>query len=286
MLLLNLSGAKFGPIAFSYLRDVLMRLLTTSGYGLVSILVAFGVTGLLESWKQSRGRLLGLYLGAACFFAAVGSAAAGAAVNHYIEAGFALAVLVPAGAASMRNGWKTQPALRVFAAATIVVLLAPALDIQRWNVMHSTREDFRRVLPVMDQKRVFTDIPYLAARTQPAQALDLVSLTYTERKPGRTAWSSAALVSEFQHRNYDLVILYERAEEPYDPRALYPRYPRLDGNVRAAIRQNYGFCFELDGSFIYGRLSGSPEAAHGCPTPIPGSTGSNPAPQGAGLSPL
>jgi hypothetical protein len=287
MLLLNLSGAKFGPIAFTYMRDVLLRLLTTSGYGVVSILVALGLTGLATSWNQAGGRnmLLGLYLGTACFFAAAGSAAAGAAVNHYIETGFALAVLVPSGVAAMRNGWKAQPALGVFAAATVVVLLAPALDLQRWNAMHFQREDFRRVLPVMDQKLVFTDIPYLAARTRSAQALDLVSLTYTERKPGRAAWSSASLVSEFQNRNYELVILNERADEPYDPAALYPRYPRLDGNVLAAIRQNYGLCFELDGSFIYGRLSGAgPNAGNSCPAPI---AGSKAAPAGAaGLSPM
>jgi hypothetical protein len=288
MLLLNLSGAKFGPVAFTYVRDVLLRLLVTPGYGFVTVLAAFGLTGLVEAWKQpeGRGRLLGLYLAAACFFALAGSAAAGAAVNHYIEAAFALAALVPPGVASMRKSWKGQTALSVFPAVLVIVLLVPSLDLERWNVMHARREDLRRVVPVMDKKLVFTDIPYLAARSHPAQAPDLVSLTYTERKPGRSAWSSASLVNEIGKRNYDLVILYERADAPYDPAALYPRYPRLDVNVRAAIRQNYGLCFELDGSFIYGRLSGT-DAVNSCPAPIASSTGGNAAPAGTtGLPPM
>jgi hypothetical protein len=278
MLLLNLSGAKFGPIASTYVRDVLMRLLTTSGYGLVTVLVAFGGVGLRQSWgeSQGRGRLLGMYLGAACFFAVVGSAAAGAAVNHYIETAFALAVLAPAGLAAMRHNWNGSPALSVFAALILIVLLAPAIDLARWNAMHPEREDFRQVLPLMAGKSVFTDIPYLAARTRPAQFPDLVSLTYTERKPGLAAWSPAAAVSDLRSRAYDLAILYERADSPYDAAARYPRYPHIDGAIRAAIQQNYELCFELDKTYIYGRFAGAGSTAgNGCPAPIAHFTGAS-----------
>jgi hypothetical protein len=281
MVLLNLSSAKFGPLAFTYARDVIFRLLSTPGYTFVTGLAVFGVIGLLESWKQPdhRGRLLGMYLAAAGFFAILGSAAAGAAVNHYLETAFALAVLVPPGVAAMRKTWKNGSALSALPAVFAVVLLAPSLDLQRWNLMHPETEDLRRVARLMENKAVFTDIPYLAARNQSAQFTDPVSLTYTERKPGPTAWSSTSLAGSLKNRTYDLVILYERADEPYNPAALYPRYPRLDGSIRLAVQQNYQLCFELDKAYIYGRLTGAGSSVgNGCPAPIASFTGSSAAP--------
>ena len=58
---------------------------------------------------EGRGRLLGMYLGGRLFFAFVGSAAAGAAVNHYIETAFALGGAGPSGVAAMRHDWNGQP---------------------------------------------------------------------------------------------------------------------------------------------------------------------------------
>jgi hypothetical protein len=108
------------------------------------------------------------------------------------------------------------------------------------------------------------------------QFTDPVSLTYTERKPGRTAWSPTPLAGSLKNRTYDLVILYERADEPYNPAVLYPRYPRLDGSIRAAIQQNYALCFELDKTYIYGRLTGAgSNVGNGCPAPIPNFTRSS-----------
>ena len=113
--------------------------------------------------------------------------------------------------------------------------------------------------------RVFTDIPYLAAKVRTPEFLDLVSLTFTERKPGWAAWSSASLVKTLQDKKYELVILHEPADAPYTPGALYPRYSRLDSNVRTAVSQNYGLCFELDSSYVYGRLSAARSLSGTCP---------------------
>src|SRR5207248_5804281 len=84
--------------------------------------------------------------------------------------------------------------------------LLPSLDAQRWNLMHNKPEDLRRVAGIMENRRVFSDIPYLAARMPAPQSLHLASLMNTERTGGWAAWSSAQLAQGLKARQYDLVI--------------------------------------------------------------------------------
>lgn len=265
---LNLSGAKFGPFAFTYIREVLSKLLEAPGQGFVVALLALGGFGLLESWKQrdQRNGLLTIYVVVSLGFAILGSAAAGAGVNHYLEPALALAVLIPAGMAGLRESWSTESALAPFTVLIVTLLLLPSLDAQRSDLKHNLPEDLRRVLPLMENKRVFTDIPYLAARTSTPQLPDLASLINTERKGGWTGWSSAKIVEDFREKKYDLVILVKPVFEwPYDPAAHYPRAPRMDAAMQRAIAQNYNFCFELDASYVYSPIPAGSASNHQCP---------------------
>jgi hypothetical protein len=258
LLLLNLSGAKFGQFALTFVRDVLNRLLVTPGHGFAVALFAFGAFAVLENWnhKDPRIRLFNIYLVVSFCLAVVGSAAAGAAVNYYLEPALAMAMLLPAGLARLEGTWRSDSPLASLAVVMVLALLLPSLDAQRWNWMHDKPEELRRVAALMENRHVFTDIPYLAARMSTPQSLDLASLLNTERTGGWAAWSSAKLAQGLKAKEYDLVILVAPVGEwPYNRAALYPRWPRLDSALQAAIGQNYGFCFELDASYVYAPLS-------------------------------
>jgi hypothetical protein len=252
MLLLNLSGAKFGPIAITYIRDALFRLLVTSGHGFALLLFALGIFGLMVSWKDGddREQLAGIYLVVSFAMATFGAAAAGAAVNHYLEPAFAMAVLAPAGLLRLRDSWVDAPVTR-FAVVALAVLLLPSLDFERSNLMHDRPNDLRGLYALANDRATFTDIPYLAARMRSPEFLDLVSLTYSERTHSSAAWSSQPLKNALRDRKYEVLILHQPADISYDPGARYPRYPRLDGEVLRAINENYGYCFDFDGSYIY-----------------------------------
>ena len=118
----------------------------------------------------------------------------------------------------------------------VLVLLLPSLDEQRSNMTHLKSDDLRRVAALMDRRQVFTDIPYLAARTHAPQSIDLASLVNTERRGGWAGWSSKGLTRNLEEKKYDLVILVKPVDEwPYNPAALYPRWPRLDSAIQSAI---------------------------------------------------
>lgn len=269
LLLLNLSGAKFGPIALTYGRDTLFRILLGPGYGFALILFSLSLFCLLDPWKRNDPptRLISVYLMVALGFAVFGSAAAGAAVNHYLEPVLIMAVLAPSGVARIGEAWKENTSLGVFALAMMLMVLLPSADEQWRQLMRSKPEDLTKVAKLLNGRYVFTDIPYLAARTSLPQLLDLVSLTYSERTKSSSRWSSDLLVQTLQDKAYEVVILQESPEAPYDPIARYPRYPRLDSDTRVAIVKNYSLCYQLDGSYVYGRiLSNSPSPGNSCPS--------------------
>jgi hypothetical protein len=261
LLFLNLGGSKFGSLAFTYVRDVILRLLTSPESGFVIVLFALGAFAAIEARNYSDKRvvLVSIYLIASLFFAVLGSAAAGAAGNHFLEPVLAMAVLVPSGLFKLRETWDKNSAFPAFALSLVVVLMLPSLDMQRWNAMHRKPENMRDIVPLAENKRVFTDIPYLAARTSNPQLLDPASLTYAERTAG--AWSSSELAKQLEQRQYDVVITAEPLGEPLDPAARYPRYPHLGMRVRRAISQNYQPCFEVSEVFVYFPLSSGAQSA-------------------------
>jgi hypothetical protein len=259
VLLLNLSGAKFGLFASTYIRDVLAKLLTKDGHGHAVALFAWGAFSFFQSLhsRDARLRLIRIYLVVSGALAFIGSAAAGGGVNHYLEPAFAMALLVPAGMARLEAAWDTNSACPAFAATMMIALLAPSLDVQRSNAIHRSPEDLRAFATLVKGRRVFTDDPYLAARTPAPQAVDLSSLTNTEKRGGWAAWSSEAIEADLNARRYELVILRTPMRAPYvpyNPDHRYPRTHRLDGALQNAVLQNYHLCFESDESDEYGRL--------------------------------
>lgn len=257
LLFLNLSGAKFGHFALTYVRDVLGRLLNTPGHGFAVALFALGAFGLLEALKREdrRFRLLSIYLLMSVGLALLGSAAEGAGVNRYLEPAFAMAVLVPTGMARLQDAWKNESPFSSFAMVMMLFLLLPSLDVQRWNAMHNRPENVKSMLALVQSYQVFTDIPYLASRASTPQLVDLASLVNAERTNGRFAWSSAKLVNDLREREYEVVILSEPVDSAYIAGELYPRYPHLDPAIRTAIQQNYQLCSQRGSSYIYGRLA-------------------------------
>jgi len=255
LLLLNISGAKFGEFALTYVRDVIGRLLAAQGHGFVIALFAFGIFGCIEAWRlqDNRCRLICIYLVVSLGLAIIGSAARGAAVNHYLEPSLALALLIPSGMARLRTVWAPSSPVASFSVVMVLVLLLPALDAQRWNVMHNRPDDLRQVVPLVENKSVLTDIPYLAARSTSLELLDPASLTNMERTG---AWSSTGITHALRDKKYDLVILSQAVDASAAlVTATYPRYPHLDSIVQAAIAENYSLCFQTGAVYVYGPLS-------------------------------
>ena len=275
--LLNLSGATFGTFAVSYIRDVIGRVLSTPGNGFAVVLFAFGLFGFVQSWKEEdqRVRLISLYLIISLGMAVWGSAARGAAVNHYMEPALAMAMLVPLGMVQLQRVWTKDSPLAVFAMVLVLVFLLPSVDMQRSYFSHNKPDNLQALTRLVENRPVFTDVPYLAARTSNLELLEPASLLNTEMARGRTSWSSSAIADALDHKKYELVVLGFPADAPYDPAALYPRYVHLDSAVRSAIVGNYRLCFQVDTSdvdgrvetrYVYGPVSTELTNSSGCPT--------------------
>ncbi len=254
LLLLNLSGATFGQFALTYVRDIAGRLVLPPGHGFVIALFAFGLLGFLETWKDGDAslRLLGVYLVVSCGLVVVGSAARGAAVNHYLEPALAMAVLVPTGVARLRGSWQNGSAQALFAIVIVAVLLLPSVDMQRSYFVHNKPENLQSLARLVEKRRVFTDVPYLAARTSTLELMEPASLMNTERAAARVAWSSAIVERNLQEKKYELVVLGFPLDSPYNPDERYPRYGHLDSKVRTAIANNYRLCAQLETSDVEG----------------------------------
>ena len=268
-LFLNLSGGKFGQFSVSYARDVLARLLEPQGQAFAIAIFGFGAFGLFESWRQGdvRSRLVAVYAFVSLGLAVLSSAAAGSAPNHFLEAALAFAVLIPTGLASLENSWSNGSPSSIFAMILVFVFLVPSLDVQRSNLVHNRPDDLRPLVPLVVSRRVFTDIPYVAARAASPESLDLASLLNSERSGAGRGWSSAGVVRDLSEKKYSLVILSQPIEEAYIPAGLYPRYPRLNAAMQTAIRESYGLCMRYVNAYIYGPISHEPDSP-ACPLRI------------------
>lgn len=273
-LALNLSGAKFGPFALTYAREILSRLFELEGSGFALALFALGVLGLLAMLReQDRQRqLLTIYLFVSLGLAFIGSAAAGGGVNHYLEPALAMALLVPIGLAHLEPAWSKDSPYTIVVVVLVLALLLPALDIQRSKVSHRRPEDLRPLLKLVQAEHTFTDDGYLAARSN-AFALDLSSLMNTQRSGGWAAWSSAGLTKRLQEKQYQILVLRTVVDMPLDPSSRYPRTWRIDSRMRQAITENYGLCYKIQTSedygpfFVYAPLSnGKSHYPEGCST--------------------
>ena len=268
LLFLNLSGGKFGQLAFTYVRDVLARLLEPQGQGFAIAVFAFGSLGLLEALRnrETRSLLLSIYAVVAIGLAVLGSAAAGAAPNHYLEACLALATLIPLGLASLQCSWNDGSATAVMATVLVALILLPSLDAQRAIATHNRPDDLRPLISLLASQRIFSDIPFVAARASTPENVDLASLLNSERSSGRRGWSSAEVVDALSAKRYSLVILSQPIEEAYIPAGLYPRYPRLDAAMKAAIQRSYALCSRSSVAYVYGPIVPGSDSPN-CPQP-------------------
>lgn len=255
LLALNLSGASFGQFALSYARDIAERLLMQPGHGFAVLLFTLGLLGFIETFRRTdqRFRLIAIYFLVSFVLALIGSSARGAAVNHYFEPALACAALLPIGMSSLQESWNARSAMAPFAILFVCVLLLPTLDMQRSYFEQNKPENLSLLVSIIQGKEIFTDVSYLAARSRNLELLEPASLMNSERAKKGNAWSSADIVRDLEDQKYKLIILSSPADVPYDPSALYPRYPHLDSAVRNAIRSHYGLCFQIEGSEIFGQ---------------------------------
>jgi hypothetical protein len=252
MLLTNLSGAKFGAMSVSYIRDIVANMVNAPGSGCGVLLWVFGSVTLLDLRSIDRGRLLSwLYATAAISFAVIGAAAAGAAANHFLEPSLAMAVLAPWFFRRGEEEWPQGSVVGLFSLVVAVSLLAPSLDVQRANVSHREAEDMRKVASVTSRRHMFSDIPYLAARASVPGLIDLASLVNTERRTSPWSWSSESLVEDLKRKRYEVVALSTPIEQTILPDGLYPRAPRMDTKMQHAIAENYELCGEIDKVYLY-----------------------------------
>lgn len=255
---LNLAGANFGEFSFQYSHEIFVDVAMTTGHGVVLFLLAAALLGLLDCWEEpdDRARFLGLYFVTSMGLAFLGSGFANAGANHYLEAAWVWALLAPGGLARLRRAWEKDSPLPAFVFVLALVLLFPALDVQRWEMLNRRPDNLAPVVPLVKGKRVLTDIPYLGARSRAPEFLDSISLTFAAKNG---AWSSDTIVRSVRQKEYELVILRWRLE---DPRWKTTRYLRLGDELRDAIIQSYAFCFGLDSSYVYGPLGEDDAGSH------------------------
>jgi len=240
--------------------------ITPPGNGFALGLLAFGLFGFLYAWRgDRRTRLLGFYFGTSLIFTVLGTTRAGANVNHYLEPGLAWAMLLPVGMDALRPTWRAGSASSTLVCVVVVVLLLPALDLQRWNMLGAQPPDFRRLADLVRDRRVFTDVPYVGARSRSPELLDSVPHAYMEKAQ---AWDPVPPVEALDARAYELVILQRPIDDARLATARYPtrrsQDPERDRQelrvllrVGDAVRLRSGYGSAREGRS--GRVPGSPE---------------------------
>jgi hypothetical protein len=272
MFLLNIGGSKFGAMALTYIRDILINLTTPPGYVFSVVLFAFGAFACIEAVRQSddQTKLMVFYAVVSAFFAILGSAAAGAAANHFLELSAVASVLAPFGLARLERSWEQSSSASLLILVLLIAVLLPAIDIHRSNMTHDRPEDFRAVAALTSNKHVFSDIPYVAARANPPELIDLASLTNTELSGGKAAWSSLSVIEDLQANKYDLAVLSVPVSESIlpNPNSRYPRYPRIDAGIQKAIHQYYPYCFRLNKAYVYAPTAPADLSLQACSVPM------------------
>jgi len=263
MMRLNLAPAHFGVPSVGYFHELWVSVMGGAGNGFAIALLVFGLFGFFFSLEDPRTRLLGIYFLLVGVLLASTTALSNGGDNHYLEPALVWAVLTPIGLAGLRRTWPVTSSLSCFATLIVFLLLLPALDMQRWRASGEIPPDNHHIVPLLSNRRVFSDISYLAARSASFELLEPTALTYQEKGGG---WSSEPLTQAMRDHQFDLVILHRALN---DPRWQTVRNPSLGLSLRSAIEKNYKFCFEFDSAFVYvPATSGDVNMAlAGCPVP-------------------
>ena len=252
-MMMNLSGSKFGPFGVKNLHDILVHLMAAPGAQVMLALFGFALLGLFQPGKpgDERGRLLKIYFLVSLPLALFACGFANATANHFLEPALVWALLVPSGIDALAQSWQQARAQTILIFSLTLVLLIPTLDVQLWSTRNERPDDVRSLTSLVNNKRILTDVTYLGARSANPGFLDPISLTFSE-KAG--AWSSRPITQAVQTRDFDLVVLHWKVD---DPRWETVRYPRLPASMRSAIAKNYGLCFESHSDFFYAPRNGA-----------------------------
>lgn len=249
MMHLNLAPAHFGNPALGYFHELWITVMAGFGHEFAIALLAFALLGFVFSVADPRARLLAIYFVLVGGLLVSTTALSNGGDNHYLEAALVWSLLTPMGLAGLRRSWPEASSLSFFAALFVFLFLCQALDLQRWRAFKETPPDNHRLVSLLSNRPVFSDLPYLAARNSTLELLEPTALMYQEKGGG---WTSEPIIQDIRRYRYDLVILHR---ELGDPAWKTVRNPTLSPSLRAAIQKNYKFCFELDSAFVYAPAS-------------------------------
>lgn len=244
MLSHNLKGSHVGAFSLANIKQILVRLLVSPGQGTTLAIVTFGVFGSLCESQDAHTKFLRYYFLVTAALAIMASGLENAGENHFCEAAIVAAMFVPRALVEVQ-GLPRRITTALVLLLTFVLLL-PSLALQGWRMLHEQPVDYRWLVPYVRGERIFTDIPYLAARSASLELLEPIALTHKERVH---AWSSVGIVEGLNSNSYDIVIL-DRAVS--DPRWEGGRNLFLSNQVRQAIAGNYRLCLEVQDAYIYG----------------------------------
>jgi hypothetical protein len=261
-MMMNLSGAKFGPFGIRNMHDIVVNFMGSSGSQIMLAIFGFALLGISQKAEDSRDLLLKIYFVVSLSLALFACGFANASANHFLEPALVWTLLIPVGLRKLEKSWQPETAQAAGVFALSAVLLLPSLDVQFWRTRHERPEDVRHLLALVQGKRILTDVTYLGARSGNPGFLDPISLTFAE---GAKAWSSQPITEAVRDHDYELVILHWKVD---DPRWRTVRYVRLPESTRTAINSNYAFCFETDSYYFYApRIAGNGSQPASCPTP-------------------
>ena len=260
-MMMNLSGAKFGPFGIRNMHDIVVNFMSSSGSQIMLAIFGFALLGVSQKAEDPRDLLLKIYFVVSLGLALFACGFANASANHFLESVLVWTLLIPVGMSKLEKSWQPETAQAAGVFALSAVLLLPTLDVQFWRTRHERPEDIRNLLTLVHGKRILTDVTYLGARSGNPGFLDPISLTFAERAK---AWSSQPITQAVRDHNYELVILHWKVD---DPRWSTVRYVRLPESMRTAINNNYALCFEAESYYFYGpRIPGNGSQAAACPT--------------------
>ncbi len=196
-------------------------------------LIALGTPGAILLWRRNvpRFRVLALYCGFAWLFGLFTIQNVGGADNYLLEGWAALSLLSAFTLDECRRSWETIPeSVRV----ALVLFLFLTVPWQAVSCMHLDLEAVDHdVLALVHGRRVFSDVPYVAAQSADPELLDCYTTTQLELH-GR--WSSLPIQNQLKQGWFDLVILHYASGKSD---VTYRGYPYLSRDIKMAIESRY-----------------------------------------------
>jgi hypothetical protein len=245
---LNISGGKIaGAASLHNVHESFAAVAWAQGHQVVILMLTFAILGATLSWRKFNNPswFLSCYFVVSLLFALFVSSFSNASYNHYIEPALVCSLFAPIVLGYLGRNWPREVPTASFLFILMLMLLAPTIDVQRWNMMNDRPDDLDKFVPIVRSEKILTDVPYLATNSAQPQFVETISLRFSE-KAG--VWSPLPIEAVLQQKQYDLVVLHWSLD---DPRWDYHRYARLGPELRRSIRENYSFCAVVQGVYFY-----------------------------------